>query len=48
MEFGSGCTGLILYLVFIGAFLFLGGLVIFTLFLRKYPLPSEVAPDASE
>jgi len=48
IEFGSGCTGLILYLVFIGAFLFLGGLVIFSLFLRKYPLPAEGAPDASE
>lgn len=48
IEFGSGCTGLILYLVFIGAFLFLGGLVIFTLFLRKYPLPEVEAPDASE
>jgi len=48
IEFGSGCTGLILYLVFTGAFLFLGGLVIFTLFLRKYPLPEVEAPDASE
>jgi hypothetical protein len=48
IEFGSGCTGLILYLVFIGAFLFLGGLVIFTLFLRKYPLLEVGAPDASE
>ncbi len=48
IKFGSGCTGLILYLVFIGAFLFLGGLVLFTLFLRKYPLPAEGAPDASE
>ena len=47
-EFGSGCTGLILYLVFIGIFLFLGGLVIFSLFLRKYPLPAEEAPDASK
>jgi len=47
-EFGSGCTGLILYLVFIGAFLFLGGLVIFSLFLRKYPIPVEETPDASE
>jgi len=47
-EFGSGCTGLILYLVFIGTFLFLGGLVIFTRFLRKYPLPVEGAPDASK
>ncbi len=48
IEFGSGCAGLILYLVFIGAFLFLSGLVIFTLFLRKYPLPVEETPDASE
>jgi len=48
IEFGSGYTGLILYLVFIGAFLFLGGLVIFTLFLRKYPLPEVEAPYASE
>ncbi len=48
IEFGSGCTGLILYLVFIGAFLFLGGLAIFTRFLRKYPLPAEETPDASE
>ncbi len=48
IEFGSGCTGLILYLVFIGAFLFLSGLVIFSLFLRKYPLPAEGAPDASK
>ncbi len=48
IEFGSGCTGLILYLVFIGAFLFLGGLVIFSLFLRKYPLPAEETLDASE
>ena len=48
IEFGSGCTGLILYLVFIGAFLFLGGLAIFTRFLRKYPLPAKEAPDVSE
>ena len=48
IEFGSGYAGLILYLVFIGAFLFLSGLVIFTLFLRKYPLPAEETPDASE
>ena len=48
IEFGSGCTGLILYLVLIGAFLFLGGLAIFSLFLRKYPLPAEEAPDASK
>ncbi len=48
IEFGSGYIGLILYLVFIGAFLFLGGLVIFTLFLRKYPLPEVEAPYASE
>ena len=48
IEFGSGYTGLILYLVFIGAFLFLSGLVIFTLFLRKYPLPAEEAHDACD
>jgi hypothetical protein len=48
IEFGSGYAGLILYLVFIGGFLFLSGLVIFSLFLRKYPLPAEGAPDASE
>ena len=48
IEFGSGYTGLILYLVFIGVFLFLGGLVIFSLFLRKYPLPAEEALDASK
>ena len=48
IEFGSGYTGLIPYLVFIGAFLFLSGLVIFTLFLRKYPLPAEEAPDACD
>jgi hypothetical protein len=48
IEFGSGYTGLILYLVFIGAFLFLSGLVIFSLFLRKYPLPAEGAPDDSK
>ena len=35
IGFGSGCTGLILYLVIMGAFLVLGGLVIFTRFLRK-------------
>jgi hypothetical protein len=38
VEFGSGCTGLMLYLVLIGVFLVLGGLVIFIRFLRKYPL----------
>ena len=48
IEFGSGYAGLILYLIFIGIFLFLSGLVIFTLFLRKYPLPPEGAPDASK
>ena len=48
IEFGSGYAGLILYLVLIGAFLFISGLVIFTLFLRKYPLPAEGAPDASK
>ncbi len=41
IEFGSGCTGLILYLVFIGGFLVLSGLVIFIRFLRKYPLPEK-------
>ena len=41
IEFGSGCTGLILYLVFIGGFLVLSGLVIFICFLRKYPLPEK-------
>ncbi len=46
IEFGSGCAGLILYLVLIGAFLFLSGLVIFSLFLQKYPLPAEETPDA--
>ena len=39
--FGSGCTGLILYLVFIGVFLVLSGLVIFITFLRKYPKPEK-------
>ena len=48
IEFSSGYAGLILYLVFIGAFLFITGLVIFTLFLRKYPLPTEGVPDASK
>ena len=48
IEFGSGCAGLILYLVLIGAFLFLGGLVIFSQFLRKYPLPAEDGPYASK
>jgi len=48
IEFGSGFTGLILYLVFIGAFLFLSGLAIFTRFLRKYPIPAKETPDASE
>ncbi len=38
IEFGSGCTGLILYLVLIGGFLVLSGLAIFIRFLRKYPL----------
>jgi hypothetical protein len=47
-EFGSAYNGLILYLVFIGAFLFLSGLVILTLFVRKYPLPAEGASDASK
>jgi len=37
IEFGSGCTGLILYLILIGGFLVLSGLVIFIRFLRKYP-----------
>ena len=38
IEFGSGFTGLILYLVLMGGFLVLSGLVIFIRFLRKYPL----------
>ncbi|MEA1966023.1 MAG: hypothetical protein U9N05_01905 [Euryarchaeota archaeon] len=38
IEFGSGCIGLILYLVLIGGFLVLSGLAIFIRFLRKYPL----------
>ena len=41
IEFGSGCTGLIRYLVFIGGFLVLSGVVIFICFLRKYPLPEK-------
>ena len=48
IEFGSGCAGLILYLVLIGGFLVLSGLVIFTRFLSRYPLPVEEAPDASK
>jgi len=48
IEFGSGYGGLILYLFLIGAFLFLSGLVIFSLFLRKYPLPAEEETDASK
>ena len=48
VEFGSGCTGLILYLILIGGFLVLGGLVIFIRFLRKYPLPETEVRDGSE
>jgi hypothetical protein len=47
IEFGSGCTGLILYLVLIGGFLVLSGLVVFIRFLRKYPLPETEVRDAS-
>lgn len=47
-EFACGRTGLILYLVLMGWFLFLCGLTIFTRFLRKYPLPAEETLDASE
>jgi len=48
IEFGSGRTGLILYLVLIGGFLVLGGLVIFIRFLRKYPLPETEVHDGSK
>ena len=48
IEFGSGCTGLMLYLVLIGVFLVLGGLVIFIRFLRKYPLPETEVRDGSK
>ncbi|MEA1906744.1 MAG: hypothetical protein U9N12_07310 [Euryarchaeota archaeon] len=48
IEFGSGCTGLILYLVFMGGFLVLSGLVIFIRFLRKYPLPETEVRDGSK
>nr|QNO46761.1 hypothetical protein DEIDBPHB_00010 [Methanosarcinales archaeon ANME-2c ERB4] len=48
VEFGSGCTGLILYLVLIGGFLALGGLAIFIRFLRKYPLSEKGMHDDSE
>ncbi len=48
VEFGSGCTGLILYLVSIGGFLFLGGLAIFIRFLHKYPLPEKEMHDGSK
>ena len=48
IEFGSGFTGLILYLVLIGGFLVLGGLVIFIRFLRKYPLPEKETHDGSK
>jgi hypothetical protein len=37
-EFASGRTGLILYLVLMGGFLFISGLFIFARFLRRYPL----------
>ncbi|PXF61078.1 MAG: hypothetical protein C4B59_05825 [Candidatus Methanogaster sp.] len=48
IEFGSGCTGLILYLSLIGGFLVLGGLAIFIRFLRKYPLPETGVRDGSK
>ena len=48
IEFGSGCTGLILYLVILWVFLVLGGLVIFTRFLRKYPLSEKGMHDGSK
>jgi hypothetical protein len=48
VEFGSGGTGLILYLVIIGGFLVLSGLVIFIRFLRKYPLPEREMHDGSK
>jgi len=48
MGFGSGCTELILYLVFMGGFLVLSGLVIFIRFLRKYPLPETEVRDGSK
>ena len=48
IEFGSGCTGLILYLILIGGFLVLSGLVIFIRFLRKYPLPKKEMHDGSK
>jgi len=47
IEFGSGCTGLILYLVFIGGFLFFCGLVILIRFLREYPLPAIEVSDGN-
>jgi hypothetical protein len=37
-EFASGSTGLILYLVLMGGFLFSSGIFIFAMFLRRYPL----------
>ncbi|MEA3323598.1 MAG: hypothetical protein U9Q37_00420 [Euryarchaeota archaeon] len=48
VESGSGCTGLILYLVITGGFLVLGGLVIFVRFLRKYSLPETEVRDGSK
>ncbi len=48
IKFGSGCTGLILYLILVGGFLVLGGLVIFVRFLRKYSLPETEVRDGSK
>jgi len=48
VEFGYGYTGLTLYLVLIGGFLVLIGLVIFIRFLRKYLLPEKETYDGSK
>lgn len=48
IRFDSGCTELILYLVFMGGFLVLSGLVIFAMFLRRYSLSTVGAPDGSK
>ncbi len=48
VEFGYGYTGLTLYLVLIGGFLVLIGLVIFIRFLRKYRLPEKETYDGSK
>ena len=40
-DFASGRTGLILYLVLMGVFLFISGLFIFARFLRRYPLTTN-------